>query len=214
MELKVGDKVKIKDNLKDIDFFQGVYVSELEEYIGQICTITSFSCNKKAVEVKENEWLWDIRALEKISTFTKSDLKDEDIVTYRNGDRRTVKGNYLIDRKGLIVNDLGKYTKDLKGKQGTDYMDIIKVERPVKYETVFERREEILDETEKEYLKAVIRPFRDKVKRIIKEECKNKQYIAIDIKDDSSIDLPVFDKDTMYKNMKAGYTYSLEKLGL
>ena len=58
----------------------------------------------------------------------------------------------------------------------------------------------------------VIRPFRDKVKGITKEECKNKHYIAIDIKNDSAIDLPIFEKDTMYKNMKADYIYSLEEL--
>lgn len=206
MKFKVGDRVKlIKHTVCTIGF-----------KIGDICTITKIDNDDNcAIKIENKDCCGYVNenSIEK-AQFTKSDLKNEDIVTYRNGDRRTVKGNLLTDEKGLIVNDLDKYTKDLKGKQETDYMDIVKVERPVKYETVFERREEILDETEKEYLKAVITPFRDKVKGIIKEECKNKQYIAIDIKDDSSIDLPVFDKDTMYRGMKAGYTYTLEKLGL
>lgn len=148
--------------------------------------------------------------------FTKRDLKDGDIVTQRNGSKKTF--NIIEDRfYGLGEStelSLDNYRDDLSDKDGDTEYDIIKVERATGYETVFEREKEILDETEKEYLKAVIRPFRDKVKGITKEECKNKQYIAIDIKDDSSIDLPVFEKDTMYKNMKTGYMYSLEELGL
>lgn len=148
--------------------------------------------------------------------FTKGDLEDGDIVTQRNGSKKTF--NIIEDRfYGLGESaelSLDNYRDDLSDKDGDTQYDIIKVERTTGYKTIFERGKEILDETEKEYLKAIIRPFRNRVIGITKEECGNKQYISIDIKNDSSIDLPIFKAGTMYRGMKAGYTYSLEELEL
>ena len=78
----------------------------------------------------------------------------------------------------------------------------------------------ILDDVEKEYLKAVIKPWRDKVAYItlcvICINGVNKQYIAIGIKGDDETDilLPNFEANTMYKGMKLGKEYSLEDLDL
>lgn len=75
--------------------------------------------------------------------FTKSDLKDDDVITYRNGEKRTLKKIYvLIDETGDITNNLDQYTEDLIEKNEIDDIDIVKVERPVKYETVFARKKE------------------------------------------------------------------------
>ena len=80
---------------------------------------------------------------------------------------------------------------------------------------------DILDEKEKEYLSAVIKPFRDKVKNIIKFSCamNSHSYIEIVYDDDTwgkdmAIIMPPFKKDTMYKNMKLGEKYTLKELGL
>lgn len=73
---------------------------------------------------------------------------------------------------------------------------------------------EILDETKKKYLENVIRPFKDKVSYIEKIGYSSKEFICIDIKNDSSINLPVFSKDTMYNGMKANKIYTLEELRL
>ena len=86
-----------------------------------------------------------------------------------------------------------------------------------------EYKEPVLDEEEKKYLIAVIKPFKDRVVYIRKvkvAECN--QFISIKVKrydydeEDSYeyIDLPYFREDTMYKNMEAGKEYTLEELGL
>lgn len=78
---------------------------------------------------------------------TKADLKDGDIVTLRNGDRLLLLDNgdfYNLGEDSChYIDDLGDYEDNLKtcDTECMEY-DIIKVERPVKYETVFEREEE------------------------------------------------------------------------
>ena len=83
-----------------------------------------------------------------------------------------------------------------------------------------EYKEPILDEKEKEYLSAVIKPFRDRVVYILKVEAGECNWlISIKIKrydEDSNeyIDLPYFRENTMYKNMLINREYTLEELGL
>ena len=83
-----------------------------------------------------------------------------------------------------------------------------------------EEVKDILDSGEKEYLSNVIKPFKHKVKGIRKGEFYNnedeqeKEYITIYIKNDFSINLPNFKKNTMYKNMEINKAYTLEELGL
>lgn len=73
----------------------------------------------------------------------------------------------------------------------------------------------ILDDVEKAYLSAVIKPFRDKVRFIMKYTFSEKnEFLAIDICKDTDIVLPNFIKGTMYKGMEADKAYTLEELGL
>lgn len=85
---------------------------------------------------------------------------------------------------------------------------------------------DILDEVEKEYLSAVIKPFRNRAvsisKKIINFENKeNKIFYYIRIKIESKtgifcnefISLPYFNNE-MYKGMKVDKEYTLEELGL
>lgn len=73
---------------------------------------------------------------------------------------------------------------------------------------------EILDETEKRYLKAVIRPFKDKVEFIFKTECKDGYYIKILLNNNDAMVLPNFKKGTMYNGMEKNKKYTLKELGL
>lgn len=74
---------------------------------------------------------------------------------------------------------------------------------------------EILNEKEKEYISAVIRPFRDKVEHIsISGTINNKLYMKIFVANYDSVTLPNFEKGTMYKGMEIGKKYTLEELGL
>lgn len=136
-------------------------------------------------------------------TFTKSDLKDGDKCTLKNGQV------IFVDK----TSNYGFNSIDAQLKYFNDDVSIVKVERPVKYETLFEREEEILDETEKRYLSNVIKPFRDKVKAI-KKISYPREFIRIYIKEDEPIILPYFEKGTMYKGMKENKEYTLKELGL
>ena len=71
----------------------------------------------------------------------------------------------------------------------------------------------ILDDVEKAYLSAVIKPFREKVGYVKKIDCGKREFLKIYLEDDS-IPFPFFTKGTMYKGMEADKEYTLEELGL
>ena len=98
------------------------------------------------------------------------------------------------------------YHKDLYSDKFLD--QTIEVEAP-----------DILTKEEKEYLGAVIKPFRDKVVEIVKYTniYFKKDNISIYYKDESgnkSMRFPEFECGTMYKEMALGRPYKLEELGL
>lgn len=79
-------------------------------------------------------------------------------------------------------------------------------------------KEKILDDVEREYLSAVIKPFRNKVKKIAKISRigqPEEQYIRIVLGELDFMNFPNFNTNTgMYKGMEADRLYSLEELGL
>ena len=75
---------------------------------------------------------------------------------------------------------------------------------------------DILDDVEKRYLSAVIRPFRKRVDSIIKISDplgSAKEYIFIKL-DEDSFSLPYFKTGTMYQGMELERAFTLEELGL
>ena len=199
MKFRIGDKVKVvKCNIS----------GEHCKNINKISTITQVEKNvaypymlKGVAEVFSEDELELVRK----ERFTKADLKDGDKCTLKNGQVIFVDktSNYGFSN----INEQLKYFND--------DVSIVKVERPVKYETMFERKEEILDEVEKKYLADVVRPFRSKVRSVYKlaSICSNKEFINIQLRDEN-FTLPYFKKGTMYKEMQTGKRYTLEKLGL
>ena len=79
-----------------------------------------------------------------------------------------------------------------------------------------EYKEPVLDDVEKEYLSAVIKPFRKKISciRKIKDPRKWKNYIKIEFCDGDLMHFPNLSNDAMYKGMKLDRKYTLEELGL
>lgn len=77
-------------------------------------------------------------------------------------------------------------------------------------------KEPILTDTEREYLAAVIRPFRKEIVSISKFKTwdDSSQYIYIEMTNRHIATLPVFPKDNMYKGMKDARHYSLKELDL
>ena len=221
MEFKIGDRVKIKEDLSCKHIYKMNIVKEMERYKGKVAEIVAVRCKTGyALDIDKGYWNWSDDTFELVESkkFTKSDLKDGDIVTYRDGSKGIKNGAHLQKiGNSAIFASLLDYTEKLKQKENRyKNLDIIKVERPVKYVTAFERVEEILDEAEKEYLKAVIKPFRKKIKYIQKTKIfmENEAYIEIATKDDDTACLPSFDQDKMYKGMEVDKKYSLEELGL
>ena len=204
MEFKVGDKVRVvaKKHGHRFDIGEIVKIEEIDDR------------NYKCSSLKKDE-LWWMREDEFVKVkFTKADLKDGDIATDREGKKRTVSKGFLVDNFGAI--SLTYFTEDLKDADGLQENDIVKVERPVKYETVFERKEEILDEVEKRYLTEVIRPFRKRIQFIQKKKEKTEinPYIRIVCEDNDKLVFPYITDKTMYKGMEVNKKYTLKELGL
>mgnify|MGYP004656450859 CR=1 FL=1 len=91
-----------------------------------------------------------------------------------------------------------------------------------KYINSFNRKEnlewllsehQILDDAEKRYLKGVIRPFRNGVSSIRKLSMVS-EWIVIEMKNYQEINLPKFEKGTMYCGMEGNKKYTVEELGL
>ena len=79
-----------------------------------------------------------------------------------------------------------------------------------------EYKEPILDDVEREYLSAVIKPFRKKILciRKSKDPRKGKNYIKIEFCDGDRMFFPNLSNDEMYKGMELDKNYTLEELGL
>ena len=104
----------------------------------------------------------------------------------------------------IVKNKNGKFFKSLPN----DFTGTLEVENGYIVE------KEILDDTEKEYLGAVIRPFRNKIVSISKEDCCNEDcFINVELENDALI-FPYFKKETMYKGMELEKQYTLKELGL
>ena len=213
-KFKVGDRVKLVSMKNEDSFYK--------KYLGKIFTIKQAGCVavtfKEATEENIAPYYYN---LQKVEEYTYEDLKKSPIgtkITFQNGylikfDKERVYGvingiyyNGKIDYIILFLK--GKVTDERFGK-------IIKIEEPI-YQTVYEHKEEILDEAEKRYLRGVIRPFRNRIKyvRKIRSFDKSRNFLQILLNNDEGITFPYFKSNTMYKGMKEYKEYSLEELGL
>lgn len=82
-----------------------------------------------------------------------------------------------------------------------------------------EYKEPVLDDVERKYLQAIIKPFKNYVTGITKfkdEHGKDRHYIRIIVKkyEREYLNFPWFEKNAMYKGMKENREYTLEELGL
>ena len=72
----------------------------------------------------------------------------------------------------------------------------------------------VLDDVEKEYLSAVIKPFKGDVDYICKRLNHGGYYIAIVSNGSDVTKLPYFPNNEMYKGMELDHRYKLKELGL
>ncbi len=109
------------------------------------------------------------------------------------------------DKFKLVKRKNGKFFKKLPN----NFTGTLEVENG------FIVEKEILDDAEKEYLKNVIKPFKDKISNISKEpSILGKKFICINFKNEEFMCFPYFKKETMYKGMELEKQYTLKELGL
>lgn len=184
MKFKVGNKVKVINN----EYTYSTYDTWINKYAMQY----KKEWNKEEIPYKNNEYIIRVKAphgLFNIDLYLIQDIKTKQV--------------YIIDDNGIeLVKENKKFFKTLPN----DYTGTIEVENGYILE------KEILDEKEKEYLSAVIKPFRDRVKFIAKRIMFD-DYICIGLNDEA-ISLPYFKKGTMYKGMELYKKYTLKELGL
>ena len=85
--------------------------------------------------------------------FTRSDLRDGDVVQYRSGDIRIVKGGSIYNNS-TFMNNLDNYDQNLKTTAG-DHLDIVKV-----YRSIWEREELTITSVEKVLLENIDSSFK------------------------------------------------------
>ena len=148
----------------------------------------------------------------------KENIRVGDIIHFRDGVKK------IIFNKTELQDLLNHIDENLKHcyKQN-DYRneryDIVKITRPTAYTKIYDRKEDILDAKEKEYLSNVIKPFRNRIEYIKKNALlgEKKETIIInyiDICYPNEIYFPSFEKGTMYKNMESNKEYTLTELGI
>ena len=186
-KFKVGDKVRIKEDLKvGCTYNNGcIFALEMEQYKGKTAviknghipvylndTVENANNYRYELDIDDGYWWWSSSMLEKV----------EDKQHFKSLPR--------------------------------DFTGTIKIENGFITEIVKEKKE-ILDKVEKEYLSAVIKPFKEKVIGIdIRKFSASKYYLSIDMIGNDGFTFPNFKQGTMYKNMEINRKYTLEELGL
>lgn len=174
MNFKVGEKVRVKRNLREMPRFIGGYMPDMQKLEGKIVTIRTVSDD--TVTIEEYKYVWDKNAFEKLSvkptkeelfkmpngTIITTNAKDSDYEKWIKKDEDTFINLYDSD-EGIDDYDVNSdLTLSLSDK---DYgTEIVKIEKP-QYTTVYDYSKEVKEmtvaEIEKELGHAV---------KIIKEE--------------------------------------------
>ena len=111
-------------------------------------------------------------------------------------------GNSVVQIKLCLIEPPVEFLEYLKKYNHCDAKLTLDVEEP------------ILDEAEKRYLRDVIRPFRNRIEYISKQDSNPaEEFITIDL-DREFMTFPNFKKGTMYKGMELNKKYTLDELGL
>ena len=117
---------------------------------------------------------------------------------YRNG-------KYDLNFNCIVSNGLSEEEKEIFDK----------LQEKLKLKLTLEAKEPILDEVERKYLSGVIRPFRDRIRFIEKNNYSTgREFIYIETKDYEGMSMFPFEPNKMYKGMELNKEYTLKELGL
>lgn len=136
---KVGDKVRI------VKKRAGSMIPSMDKYLGSVMCICRVLPSGGYEMLEDNQtWNWDDASIEGYANIIKkSDLKNGDIITYRDCDKRIVREDGLYGLQNLNFKRLSLegYDEDLFYLDDCDF-DIIKVYRPETEETFYTEREQ------------------------------------------------------------------------
>ena len=212
MKFKVGDRVRGTKNkmygVTNQDMYKGRIVRIRDDGNIDIEVLE----HKSKEQIGRRYYYLDPEWFELVD-YTYEDLKKNPIgtkITFEDGEVFVKNGEDKFESPSNYT-----YIGNLRSLEHYTLGKIIKIEEP-EYKTVYEVKPEILDETEKRYLRGVIRPFRDKVKYIKKYFSRpvGKEYLQVKLNEDRPMNLPYFEVNAMYKGMKKEKEYTLEELGL
>lgn len=123
--------------------------------------------------------------------------------------KKTIKDIKIREVSGSIIH--GITTIQIDGYYNY-LVELVKGAKNV--EITYEMPDPILTEKEKEYLSAVIKPFRNKIEYISKEVgIDDTEYLELGVDCDYS-SLPNFKRNKFYRNMELGKRYTIEELDL
>lgn len=152
-----GKKVRVKNNLRNIEDFRGGLTPSMEKLEGKIVTITDVYDDKVRIKEDVDGYVWDLRAFEEL-VINRDDIKEGDIITLRNGDRLLIDADKdvsdLSGKNNNPVYSLYCFENDMTHRDGNSNYDIVKVERPVEYSIVYDK-EAVREMTVEEISKAL-----------------------------------------------------------
>ena len=191
MNFKVGDKVKGLSNKYGF--------TNTDMYLGEVEKVGDHSIEILVLEHKDSNEIGNVYTayfpegkFEIVDNLTISQLQSE------------------IDKLSNKVQE--EYSNVISNRDKVNYLK--KQLKQLKEENKKEKNKPILDDEEKEYLNAVIRPFKNRISNIVKRNFDSeKSYIVIHINSESFY-FPYFKKGTMCEGMEADKQYTLKELGL
>lgn len=140
MKLKVGDKVRVKESLKNnMRYGTNTFVSDMSKYKGQVVTITKcMSFGEYRIEEDDERWNWTKEMFEPVPSFGKHLLRDGVIVKRRDGSYAIVMGDNIYSKKGNM--NLCSYNETLEDSCFPKIadLDIMAIYRPVGYGSITE----------------------------------------------------------------------------
>ena len=127
-KFKIGDKVRLRDDLKVGEKYGNLYFSSFMKTLkGKEQTINGIT-SQGNYELEESCFFYSEEMLEKgVDDMNKKDLKDGMIVTLRRGDERVIIGECLFNEQGPTAT-LTYYNDDLTSMHNVRSDDIMKIE--------------------------------------------------------------------------------------
>ena len=168
MKFKVGEKVKIKKNLKEGYGFKYYVADEMEKFKGK--TVTIYSVNSEAYRIEEDNmsWDWTEDMFEGLAITTKEELFKMPIGTKITTDLEENNIFVKVGENDFCNNDCDHIEYDnIKEDLSLDYYEegkIIEIQEP-NYTTIYKEDKQVKEMTIAEIEKELGYPI-----KVVKEE--------------------------------------------